>query len=149
MEAMTAIVDTVGLAHLVVVVERCRRDWNPDGIRAALLDALARHRYADVAVVAIAAARDPGARTPAVIATRLSNGWTGNTATEGPTRTPTPVADMRCLRCDCWTVPGEDHQCRRPADPDTAAHYATLARAAARAGATVARARARSREPST
>jgi hypothetical protein len=130
MEPMTAaVLDAVGLAHLVKVIERCRPTWNEPGIRHALTAALARHPYADVALVAIASARDPSAQTPAVIPTRCGNGWTGNDTTEPPTRTPpaTPV----CKRCGHFvTEPNHDEHCARRADPDHARAMRDQAKAA-------------------
>jgi hypothetical protein len=115
-----AVLDAVGLAHLVAVVQRCRHDWDPPGIRRHLETALGRHPYPDVALVAVASARDRAAKTPAVIPTRCANGWTGNDTTEPPTPQPPRAADMRCRQCDAWLVGGEIHSCRDRADPDHA-----------------------------
>jgi hypothetical protein len=127
-----AVLDAVGLAHLVAVVQRCRHDWDPPGIRRHLETALGRHPYPDVALVAVASARDRTAKTPAVIPTRCANGWTGNDTTEPPTRTPpaTPV----CKRCGGFvTEPNHDEHCARRADPDHARTMRDQAVAAAKA----------------
>jgi hypothetical protein len=141
---MTAIIDTTGLAHLVAVVERCRRHqpiWEAAGIRRYVELALAHHPYGHVARIAIGAALDPTAHTPGVIPTRCDNGWVGSD-TEPPTRTPPRVTDMRCPNCGLWITLWEDHACARRIDPGAAAEYAALARKAAQAGRTIARARA-------
>jgi hypothetical protein len=112
---MSAIIDTTGLAHLVAVIERCRPDWNTPGIRRYVEMALIRHRYSDVALVAIASARDLTAKTPGVIPTRCANGWTGGD-TEPPTATPPPTPT--CRRCGAIaTEPNHDEHCGRRADP--------------------------------
>ena len=128
-----AVLDAVGLTHLVAVVQRCRHDWDPPGIRRHLETALGRHPYPDVALVAVASARDRSAKTPAVIPTRCANGWTGNDTTEPPTRTPPRLSDMRCPRCGFWVVTGELHECLRRADPDHARAMRDQAKADAKA----------------
>jgi hypothetical protein len=129
-----AVLDAVGLAHLVAVVQRCRRDWDAAGIRRYLEAALGRHPYPDVALVAIASARDRTAKTPAVIPTRCANGWTGNDTTEPRTPGPPRVADMRCRRCNAWLIADyedlQTHTCKDRADPDHARAMRDAAKAA-------------------
>jgi hypothetical protein len=118
-----AVLDAVGLAHLIAVVKHCRPDWHPPGIRTALETALGRHPYPDVALVAIASARDRTAKTPAVIPTRCANGWTGNDTTEPPTFGPRRTVDMRCQHCNAWLIDPLEiatHSCKDRADPDHA-----------------------------
>jgi hypothetical protein len=134
MEPMTTtVMDPTALAYLIAVVKHCRPDWHPPGIRTALETALGQHPYPDVALVAVASARDRTAKTPAVIPTRCANGWTGNDTTEAPTPQPPRVADMRCPNCGLWITLWEDHACARRADPDHARAMRDRAVAAAKA----------------
>lgn len=118
----TTITDIDALRHLGMVIHKIRPQWDPPGIRAALENA-ANHPYADLALVAISSARDPSARTPAVIPQRCANGWmtTAHDERMPPTHQPDSTTDMRCRSCGLWTVRGENHVCARPADPATIA----------------------------
>lgn len=54
---------------LAKLVEQIRPDWDFPGIMAALGKAAGKGSFPDVAIAAITAAADPGARTPGVIPT--------------------------------------------------------------------------------
>jgi hypothetical protein len=137
-----AVVDGAGLAHLGRLIDHLRPDWHEPGIRAALEQAMASHPYAVVAVAAVTAAADPKASTPAVIPARCGNGWIPPATAPAPppataptTRIPPKVSELRCPSCGLVNTEGKAHECARPADAETAARFAELARQAARDGA--------------
>jgi len=95
---MTRILNPDEIRELGRVLTRIRPQWDPPGIRTALETALTEHPYPDVALVAIASARDPRAATPAVIGVRCRNGWTGNDHVE-PSTTRQPPRFATCQAC--------------------------------------------------
>ncbi|HEY9371511.1 hypothetical protein [Streptomyces sp.] len=121
---MTAgVFDATALNHLGAVVQAIRPQWDVPGIRSALENALGKHSYPDVALVAVSSARDPKAATPGVIPTRCANGWTATRNDEVKTGTPTapPIASLRCKKCGHLAVEGpEQHRqhCGRVVGPD-------------------------------
>lgn len=124
---MTAVVDTTALNHLGAVIQAIRPLWDTPGIRDALTRAAADHPYPDVATVAISSARDPLAKTPAVIVHRCRNGWTV-TPNDDIKRTPTPARLHACERCGAFvTEPDHAEHCGPRTDPHQGAARARAA----------------------
>lgn len=110
---------------LAELVHQLRPAWDRHGILAAIHAALRPGRDLQlVAHVAVDAACDPTARTPAVITTRDRT-----TVEVKPSVPPSPADRKPCTTCHQIHVPGQT-VCHRTADPNLAATRAAEARQA-------------------
>jgi hypothetical protein len=130
------IIDDNGLARLAAMAHALRPDWPSKSLLTYLHASHAGRPFRDVAVALAWIAADPATQTPK----RLDESgpwWTAAAADsrEAPiARGPARMSELRCERCGLVNVEGNAHECARPADPETAARYAELARQAVRHG---------------
>lgn len=104
---------TEGLSKaLTELIHHLRPAWDHPGITTAIHQATTRRDFATVAHVAIDAACDPTARTPAVIVTRHRT-----TQTSIQNMAPPSPADRKpCPSCHQIHTPNQDG-CHRPGKP--------------------------------